>query len=104
MTALYFIMAVAAALWILSLAACVLAMLWSFVGPPRRFWAAVALSVFALVVGFLGVTMVHITYSRTVNASHWSIDFKWLFLAPLLVGAVSLAIALWRRWRGSRAA
>jgi cbb3-type cytochrome oxidase subunit 3 len=104
MTTIYIFIAVAAAIWLLSLAACSLAIWWSFVRPARRFWAAVALSAFALVVGFWGVTNVHITYTRTVNASRWSIDFKWLFLVPLLLGAGSLALALWGRVRAKRAA
>lgn len=104
MTTIYILIAVAAAIWLLSLAAVSLAIWWSFMRPARRFWAAVALSVFALLIGLWGVTSVHITYTRTVNASRWSIDFKWLFLAPLILGAASLVLALWGRMRAKRAA
>ena len=94
MTSFYILFAVVVALWLLSLVSCLLAIRWSVGAAPRRFWAAIISSILAIVIGYCGMTRFHISYSRTVNASQWSIDSKWFFILPLLLGALSLVFAI----------
>ena len=104
MTTIYILFAIAAGLWLFSLAACAVALLCCCFPGRRRFWLAIVLSGLAILIGFLGTTRFHVTYSRTVNASHWSIDSRWFFIVPLVLGALALALAIWRRSRSSRVA
>ena len=103
MTYFYILAAVAAAVWLAGMMCGALALRWSCCEIPRRFTASVILAAVALGVGYLGLHS-HITYSRTVNGRGWSIDAKWFYLAPLVLGAVALGLALWRRFRPQRAA
>ena len=96
----YFIIfvAVAAAFWLAGLVCSGAALIFSRPKAPRRFWAPVILAVVALAIGYLGLHT-HITYSRTVNGHGWSLDSRWFFVAPLVLGAVALALTLWRRYK-----
>jgi hypothetical protein len=96
MNFLLILAAVAAVLWLASLVCAALAIGFSRGNPPRRLGAAIILAVVALVTGCLGMQM-HITYSRSVNGHGWSLDSRWFFIAPLVLGAVALALALGRR-------
>jgi hypothetical protein len=99
MTAFYILCGVMALVWLFGLAAGLIAL--SLGGAAQeRFRAALCWSILALAIGCLGMTLFHIRYSRTVNGSGWSIDSKWFFLAPLLLGVVSLSLTLWK-WRRS---
>jgi hypothetical protein len=105
MTTIYVLFAFAAILWLFSLAAGVFALLCSCLAPSRwRFWVAVVLSGLVIVMGYLGATHFHVTYSRTVNNSHWSIDSRWFFIVPLVLGALALSLAIWRQSRSKRVA
>jgi hypothetical protein len=99
MTTIYVLFAVAAVLWLFSLAACSVALLCCCFPGRQRFWLAIALSVVAILIGYLGTTHFHVNYSRTVNNSHWSIDSRWFFIVPVVLGALSLTLAIWRRVR-----
>ena len=104
MTTIYVMAGIAAVLWLFSLAACVVAILCSISPTPRRFWLAVALSGLATLIGLLGTMQFHVTYSRTVNNSHWSLDSRWFFIVPLVLGVLSLGLAIWRRSKSKRTA
>jgi hypothetical protein len=104
MTTIYILSAIAAVLWLFSLAACAVAFLCCCFSGRRRYWLAIVLSGLAILISYLGATRFHVTYSRTVNNSHWSIDSRWFFIVPLVLGALALAFALWRRSRSSRVA
>ncbi|HWH70445.1 MAG TPA: hypothetical protein VNT26_13745 [Candidatus Sulfotelmatobacter sp.] len=87
---------VGVALWLASCVAALLAIRWSRVPGRRRFPAALASSCLALALGYLGWSHYHFAASKTVNGHvQWSVNSKWFFLAALLLGAGSLAWALW---------
>jgi len=87
-----------AALWLASLAACVLAWRFSFVA--NRFVASIILSVTALAMGYLGLTRFHVSASRTVNGeTQWSFNSRWFFIATLVLGALTLAFTIWKHRR-----
>ncbi len=98
MTAFYIMLAVATVLWLVSLACGALSLRWGWGGAPRRFVVSVILAAVALGIGLLGLHS-HITYSQTVKGHGWRIDSSWFFWAPLVLGAVALALALWRRFK-----
>lgn len=102
MTTIYVVFAVSAILWLFSLAACAIAFVCCCLAPSRpRLWIAVVSSGLAILIGFLGATRFHVTYSRTVNNSHWSLDSRWFFIVPLVLGALALFLALWRQSRSA---
>ena len=104
MTTICVLFAVAAVLWLFSLVACAVALLCCCFPGRRRFWIAIVLSGLAILIGFLGTTRFHVTYNRTVNDSHWSIDSRWFFIVPLVLGAIALALAIWRRSKSNQVA
>ena len=92
---------IAAGLWALGVAACLLALRWSFFSPPRRFAAALISSLGALLIGYLGMTQLRITASKSVNGQvQWRFDSRWFFVALLLLAVFTLACAVWKRSRG----
>jgi hypothetical protein len=102
-TTIYILFAVAGVLWLFSMG-CGAVALFSCCFPGRlRFWLTIVLSGLAILIGFLGMTRFQVTYSRTVNGSGWSINSKWFFIAPLVLGIFALVLAIWRRSRSSRA-
>jgi len=101
----YFLIGIAATLWLITLAAGLLALRWSFLGGDRRFLAGVILSALAIASSYLGVTRLRITGSQTVNGHlRWRIDSKWFFMASLVLGVVALAHTLWKKWKITRPA
>jgi hypothetical protein len=94
---------IAAVLWLASLACGALSMLWSCRQAPRRAVAAVILAVVMLTIGYLGLQW-QLTYSKTVNGRGWHIDSRWFFYVTVALGAAALALALWRCYKGPRAA
>jgi NO-binding membrane sensor protein with MHYT domain len=89
---------VAATLWLASVAACTLAFRWSALYTPKRFLAAIILSLAALVVGYLGMTRFHLVASKTVNGEvQWRFDSMWFFITTLILAAATLAFTVWKR-------
>ena len=99
MNGIYLLIAIVSDFWIAGVAANFLSFRWSFRRTPDRFWASIGLSLFALLISYLGMTRVRLSFSRTVNDSHWGIDSKWFFVALLLLSVLSLAFAIWNRTR-----
>ena len=97
---LYLIFGIPAGLWLASLAACGLAFRWSHRSIDRRFLPAVILSVLAIAIGCLGLKRFHIYSTSTFNGHEYrSFDSNWLFISSLILGALTLAYALWKRKR-----
>jgi|GEM_PF-2659443 hypothetical protein len=93
---------IASAIWLISLAVALLALRWSLVPGARRFRAALISSCVTLAIGWLGLTRIHLTASKTVNDQVvWSLNSKWFFIVSLLLGAVSLAVTFWNRRKAS---
>jgi hypothetical protein len=93
------LIALAAALWILSCTASSLALYFNFRAGPGKWRAASILSGVALLISYYGLSHVHIGASKTVN-NHvvWSVNSQWFFVGALVLGAASLAFSLWN-WR-----
>ena len=90
---------IAAGLWVLGMVACVLALRWSF-SRRRRCVGAIISSLGALLIGYLGMTQLRITASKSVNGQvQWRFDSRWFFVALLLLAVFTLACALWKRSR-----
>lgn len=101
-TSVYVFIAIATALWLAGVAACILAFRWSSPLRVPRFSGALALCAGAFLVGYFGFTRLQVTFTKSVNGEGWSISSKWFFLVLILFAAVSLFIVCWRRFRLSR--
>lgn len=101
-TSITIAIALAAALWLAGIAACVVALKWSRACRGRRFTGALLLGAGALAIGYLGYTRFELTYAKTVNGQGWSVSSKWFFLALILLATVSLLVVCWNRFRVSR--
>jgi hypothetical protein len=89
---------IAAALWLASLAACVLAWRWS----SKRFGVSIVLCLAALATGYLGLTRFQVTASKTVNGhTQWSFNSRWFFITTLALGALTLAYTIWKHQRSA---
>jgi len=99
------LIAVAVALWLITVAAGLLALRWGFLTAHRRFRGGIILSVLAILCSYLGMTRLRLTSSETVNGHvRWSIDSQWFFMASLVLGAVALALTLWKKLKSTRSA
>ncbi len=99
-TPIYLIFAAPAAAWLMGVIACLFALRWSIAAVPRRFWAAIVVSAMAIVIGYVGLTRYKLSYSKnSSDGTHWSINSKWFFISLIILGAVTLGLALWRRSR-----
>src|SRR6476646_7537405 len=99
MTNFYILLAAIAGAWLFSLVSGAIAFRWSLRPVPGRFWAVIALALFTLFIGYLGLTRFNVSYSRTTNGSHWGIQSKWFFILTLILGALSVAFGIWNRKR-----
>lgn len=91
---------VAAAVWLASIAVCVLAFVWGQRAMPHRFWGAVGLSLLALLIGMVGMTRVHLEASKTVNGRiQWHYDSRPYFTATVCLASLALLFILWKRYR-----
>jgi len=96
---IYLLIGVVAVLWLFSFAAGVFGLRWTIVPGARRVRAALVASCLALASAYVGLSWLRLSASRTVNGHvEWSFNSKWFFLSSLLLGAVSLALALWN-WK-----
>jgi hypothetical protein len=86
------LLAIAAALWLASLALSAVAVF------AKRFSTSLILSVCGLVIGYLGLSRVRISASKTVNGQvQWSFDSKWFFIATVVLAALALGYTLWKK-------
>jgi protein-S-isoprenylcysteine O-methyltransferase Ste14 len=93
------LIALALAVWLLSCGASLLALYWNIVAAGQRLRAALISSCVALLVGGLGVSLIQLKASKTVNGQvAWSFDSRWFFIGALVLAGASLALTLWN-WR-----
>jgi len=90
---------IAVAVFLLSCGASVLALYWSIKAGSHRGLGAVISSSIALVIAYVGLSCIQLHASRTVNGQLvWSLNSRWFFVAALVLGAIALALAVWK-WR-----
>ena len=94
-----FFVAIAAICWLASLAACAVAMF------TKRFVASLILCLIAFAIGYLGLTHIHLSASKTENGQVlWSFNSKWFFIATLVLAALTLVCTIWKHRRTNNAA
>jgi hypothetical protein len=94
----YTFYAPAVVLWLMCIAPTLLALHWSFISIPRRFWPAAVSSALAIGISCSGLKRIHIVSTTTVNGHITSrFEFKWLFVASLVLAALTLAYTFWKR-------
>ena len=90
------LIAIAAAVWLASIAACVIA---AFI---KRFSISLILCFAALACGYLGLTHFQVSASKTVNGHVvWSFNSRWFFIATLVLAALTLAYTVWKQRRST---
>ena len=90
-----FLVAIVAGLWLLSLAAGLLAIWLGCQASPRRFKGALGCSLAGLALAFAGLNWFHFSFTKTTNGSSLTLDSKWFFLGTLGLALLGLALALW---------
>jgi hypothetical protein len=86
--------------WLVTVGACVPAILWSLASTRRRFWLGLALSLFALMSSYWGLTCIRIISTVETNGRvRCSFDSRWYFTASVVLAALALAFVLLKRWR-----
>lgn len=94
-----------AILWLLSVAAGLLAFRFGISSRAQPLWAALSWCLLALTLSYFGLTRFHATASRSVNGSlQWRIDSRWFFIASLILGAAALTLTLWNRRKAANQA
>ena len=84
-------------LWLSGIAAILLAMYWSLISIPRRFWPAAVSSAVVMGCSCCGLARIHIVTTTTVNGHLQSrFEFRWLFVLSLWWGVLTLAYRLWK--------
>jgi hypothetical protein len=88
----------AVALWLMGIASALLALHWSFISIPRRFWPAAVSSALAIGISCSGLKRIHIVSTTTVNGHITSrFEFRWLFVASLVLASLTLAYSFWKQ-------
>jgi hypothetical protein len=84
------------------------ALYWNIKARLQRPRAAFILSCAAVLIGYWGLSRVHLNASKSINGQLvWSFNSRWLFVGALVLGAASLAWSLWnlkKAYSGSAAA
>jgi hypothetical protein len=101
---MYFLLAIAIVAWIVSTLVSVGALVMALVAPSRRFRLVLALASIGMFVGYLGFGrwtpfsfFPQIGYTWTNDDFRISLASGWFFLAPLVLGTVSLLLAIAKR-------
>jgi hypothetical protein len=89
----------ASAVLLLSCGASLLALYWNVKSGPQRGRAAFILSCVGLLFGYLGLSYIRLSASKTINGHlEWSVNSRWFFLAALFLAVASLVLSAWN-WR-----
>jgi hypothetical protein len=100
-------------LWILACASSLAAIVFTFAARIRHLWWAIFLAVTATVISMMGLTgrtpfgffpEIDYYYTWASGASHILVRSGWLFVVPLVLGAVALVMAIWKHKRLHHAA
>jgi hypothetical protein len=97
----------AGAFWVAALAACFFGVRFSLRRTIRSIRKALALCVFALIVGYSGARVFRFSYGETIepypsagsatvanSSTHWHIDSEWFFHFVFAIAVVSFAIVV----------
>jgi len=94
------VLAVATALWLCLIAACVFVFCWSCTSAGRYFWRATIVAILAVAISYWAITHVRVTWSGTLDGRPWwRIDSRWFFMLSLGLAISALVFTLFRRWR-----
>jgi hypothetical protein len=86
--------------WLVTVGACVPAILWTLSSTRRRFWLGLVLSLFALMSSYWGLTCIRISSTVETNGRVRCVfDSRWYFTASVVLAALAFAFVLLRRWR-----
>jgi hypothetical protein len=86
--------------WFVTVGACVPAILWSTSSTRRRFWPGLALSLFAIMSSYWGLTCIRIISTQETNGRvRCTFDSRWFFTASVVLGSLAFAFVLLNRWR-----
>ena len=88
---------IAGAFWLICLAAIGASFVLGSKPTQSRFTAALVCAALAMAVSFLALNRLQITYTRTVNGSSWTLNSRYFFLIPIVLGSVALLWILLRR-------
>lgn len=56
------------------------------------------MSCVGLLIGYLGLSLIHLKAWHTVNGQlEWSVNSRWFFLAAVVLGAASVTVAAWKK-------
>lgn len=86
--------------WLVTVGACVPAILWSLSSARQRFWPGLVLSFFAIMSSYWGLTCIRIiSTSETNGRVRCVFDSRWYFTASVVLATLAGALVLLKRWR-----
>ncbi len=86
--------------WLITVGACVPAILWSLSSTGRRFWLGLALSLFAMMSSCWGLMCIRIISTQNTNGRvRCTFDSRWYFTVSVVLATLAFAFVLLKRWR-----
>ena len=86
--------------WLITVGACVPAILWSLYSNRRRFWLGLVFALFAIMSSGWGLTCIRITSTSETNGRvRCDFDSRWYFTASVVLATLAFALVLVKRWR-----
>ena len=86
--------------WLVSVGACVPAILWSLYSNRRRFWLGLVFALFAIMSSCWGLSCIRIiSTSETNGRVRCVFDSRWYFTASMVLATLAFAFVLVKRWR-----
>ena len=86
--------------WLVTVGACVPAILWSLSSTRRRFWLGLVLSLFAMMSSYWGLTCIRIISTQETNGRVRCVfDSRWYFTASVVLATLAFAFVLLKRCR-----
>jgi hypothetical protein len=102
---LYVNLGIFSGFWLMSMAFCAWAIWWSLLAARGRKLPATIMSLSALIIGCLGTTHFHLTWTAWANGRlQYHYDTRWFFMAPLVLGTFALGCTVWKKVRSSHVA
>ena len=103
---LYTLLAIVIVAWLVSMASAAVAFVFAALDPLRRFRLSLILAGIAMGIGYLGFghgtpfsPFPQIGYARSSGDVQFSLSSSWFFLAPLVLGAMAMVLAIRNRRR-----
>ncbi len=86
--------------WLITVGACVPAILWSLYSSRRRFWLGLVFALFAIMSSCWGLTCIRIISTQETNGRVRStFDSRWYFTVSVVLAVLAFAFVLLKRWR-----